>query len=161
MNVDHILQTFNQHQVAYLLIGGMNFLLRHLPLNTYDVDLWIDDEPANRRRCEAALAALQAEWGLTDADWGLVARLPADWLSRQGVFSLNSPHGAIDVFRSVQGLPDWPIAAARAALERTQGGVSYHGLSDEDMLQCQLALDPALRKSTRVQYLENKLKGTP
>ena len=28
MNIDHILQTFNVCEVDYLLIGGMNFLLR-------------------------------------------------------------------------------------------------------------------------------------
>ena len=32
MNVDHILKTLNAHEVAYLLIGGMNFLLRHAPV---------------------------------------------------------------------------------------------------------------------------------
>jgi hypothetical protein len=91
MNVDHILNTLNQHGVSYLLIGGMNFLLRHLPLSTYDVDVWIEDRFDNRRRCETALAALDAEWGRTDADWGPVAKLPAGWLDQQGVFSLNSP----------------------------------------------------------------------
>jgi hypothetical protein len=37
MNVDEILRTLNQEHVDYLLIGGMNFLLRHLPELTYDV----------------------------------------------------------------------------------------------------------------------------
>jgi hypothetical protein len=161
MNVDHILGTFNQHGVSYLLIGGMNFLLRHLPVTTYDVDLWIEDQPANRLQCEAALAALDAEWGQTDADWGPVARLPAGWLDRQGVYSLNSPHGAIDVFRSVHGLPDWPTVAARAIPESTQGGIAYHGICDEDMLQCQLALDPGAQNQTRVTYLRSKVGGAP
>jgi hypothetical protein len=38
MNIDHILQTFNTCEVDYLLIGGMNFLLRHEPVLTYDID---------------------------------------------------------------------------------------------------------------------------
>jgi len=87
--------------------------------------------------------------------------LPAGWLSRQGVFALHSPHGAIDVFRSVHGLPGWPTAAARAVSEQTPTGISYYGISDEDMLQCQLALAPALQNQTRVQYLANKLRGAP
>jgi len=161
MNVDHILNTFNQHHVSYLLIGGMNFLLRHQPLTTYDVDLWIEDSPENRQRCEAALAALSAEWGPTDATWSPVAQLPAGWLSRQGVFALHSPHGAIDIFRSVQGLPDWPTSAARAVSEQTPTGIRYHGISDEDMLLCQLALAPPLQNQTRIQYLANKLRGAP
>jgi hypothetical protein len=40
MNIDRILETFNRRDVSYLLIGDMNFLLRHAPVLTYDVDLW-------------------------------------------------------------------------------------------------------------------------
>ena len=36
MDVERILQTMNGKQVAYLLIGGMNFLLRHEPMLTFD-----------------------------------------------------------------------------------------------------------------------------
>lgn len=43
MNVDQILDTLNRHQVRYLLIGGMIFLLRHSGALTYDVDVWIDE----------------------------------------------------------------------------------------------------------------------
>ncbi len=31
MNSDRILQTLNEHRVGYILIGGMNFLLRYAP----------------------------------------------------------------------------------------------------------------------------------
>ena len=34
MNIDHILQMFNASEVEYLLIGSMNFLLRHEPVLT-------------------------------------------------------------------------------------------------------------------------------
>ena len=53
MNVDRILETFNRHQVACLLIGGMNFLLRHQPVLTFDIDLWISDE--DMLACQLAL----------------------------------------------------------------------------------------------------------
>jgi len=35
---DRIFETFNRHGVNYLLIGGMNMLLRHGGNLTYDVD---------------------------------------------------------------------------------------------------------------------------
>jgi hypothetical protein len=38
MNVDAMLRVLNEEQVDYLLIGGMNFLIRHLPELTFDVD---------------------------------------------------------------------------------------------------------------------------
>ena len=56
MNVDRVLETLNRHQVDCLLIGGMNFLLRHQPMLTFDVDVWVADTPDNLRRCESALA---------------------------------------------------------------------------------------------------------
>jgi hypothetical protein len=37
MNVDAILRALNDAQADYLLIGGMNFLIRHAPELTFDV----------------------------------------------------------------------------------------------------------------------------
>jgi hypothetical protein len=61
VNVDQILAALNQHDVRYLLIGGMNFMIRHQPILTYDLDVWIDDSHQNRACCEAALSELGAE----------------------------------------------------------------------------------------------------
>jgi hypothetical protein len=156
MNVDHILSAFNEAKVDYILIGGMNFLLRHSPILTFDVDIWIDDSPDNRTRCEDALARLNAEWGETTTDWKRTSKFAPGWLDRQNVFCLNSPHGAIDIFRSVTGLADWRSSAARAAKETTLRGTSYRGLSDADMLACQLALEPGQRKMERVKFLSQQ-----
>jgi len=114
MDVDQILETFNRRRVDYLLIGGVNFLLRHAPVLTFDVDLWIEDSAENRRRCETALGQLRAEWGAAENDWGPVAEKTPGWLDRQGVFCLTSPHGAIDVFRAVKGLGTWAASRAEA-----------------------------------------------
>lgn len=160
MNVDLILETFNRHRVKYVLLGGMNFLLRHAPILTYDVDLWIEDVLENRRRCETALAELNAEWGAGDDDWTPVAQLPTDWLVRQAVFCLISPAGAIDIFRSMMGLEDWQASFNASIEESTSGGVPYRGLSDFDMLRCQYALDPPFQKTQRIAVLEAALKRT-
>jgi len=153
MNVDHILETFSARQVRYILIGGMNFLLRHAPVLTYDVDLWIDDSAENLDRCEQALAHLQAEWGPSEKDWGPVARRPRGWLTSQSVFCLTSPHGAVDIFKSVKGLGSWAAARAKASVANTAAGIPFVGLSDEDMLRCQLALPEGQRNQQRIQVL--------
>jgi len=158
MDIDQILQAMNDHEVAYLLIGGMNHLLRHEPVLTFDVDLWIEDDEANRRRCERALASLAAQWGESEDDWGPVVGRPAGWLDRQAVFCLNSPHGAIDIFRRVAGLSDWSACRASAEQGETAAGTRYWGLSDEDMLRCQLALDEPYRKIQRIATLERVLR---
>ncbi len=160
MNVDQILETMNTHRVGYLLIGGMNFLLRHAPVLTYDVDLWIDDTEENRDRCEQALAALQAEWGASEKDWGAVADKPPGWLARQAVFCLTSPHGAIDIFRSLKGLGSWRESRAAAQPGTTAAGAAYLGLSDEEMLKCQMALPESSRNPERIRTLREALGRT-
>lgn len=154
MNVDHILQTLNRHNVGYLLIGGMNFLLRHAPVLTYDVDLWIEDTDENLGRCEEALSELDAQWGTSQEDWGPVSRRSSGWLKSQQVFCLTSPHGAIDIFRRVKGLEDRRACLERAPLEKTAGGIPYRGLSDEDMLRGEKALDEPARNQDRIRALE-------
>ena len=160
MNVDRILDTMNRHQVAYVLIGGMNFLLRHAPVLTLDIDLWVEDAPENLRRCEAALAELDAQWGASDDDWGPVSAKRPGWLERQAVFCLTSPDGPIDIFRRVAGLDDWRSSFQNALREQTVSRVSYWGLSDEDMLQCQLALEEGHRKLDRIAALEKAIRAS-
>ncbi len=157
MNVDTVLAAFHTARVDCLLIGGMNFLLRHQPVLTFDIDIWIKDDGDNRRRCEQALAALEAEWGPDDRSWGPVERLAPGWLDRGPVFCLTSPHGAIDIFRNVEGLDDWAAARARADTMRTAAGTEYVSLSDRDMLACQLALPQEARKLDRTRYLRRAL----
>lgn len=139
------------------MIGGMNFLLRHAPVLTFDVDLWIEDTPENLRRCEHALAELQAAWGRSEEDWGPVAQKEPGWLQTQVVFCLTSPHGAIDIFRAVKGLDDWAACRRTALPGRTAAGVSFLGLSDRDMLRCQLALPEAARNKDRILALKRAL----
>jgi hypothetical protein len=157
-HTDLILATLNRHAVDYLLIGGVNFLLRHAPVLTYDIDLWIDDTVENRHRCEAALVELRAEWGTSDEDWGPVAAKRPGWLGDRSVFCLTSPHGAIDIFRSVLGTEAWGACRDRAEKCKTADGTAFLALSDADMLACQLALPEAERNQSRVSYLQNVLR---
>lgn len=159
MDHDRILETLNRHEVAHILIGGVNFLLRHAPVLTFDIDLWIDDMPENVERCERALVDLEASWGPSEAQWRPVAELGPGWLQRQAVFCLISPYGAIDIFRSVKGLESWSECRRRAESGRTATGMPFLGLSDRDMLQCQLALPEELRNQDRVRALERALEA--
>jgi len=154
MNVDQILRELNGHGVAYILIGGMNFLLRHVPIVTFDVDLWIEDTEENLDRCERALVALRAEWGEADADWGPVAAREPGWLLRQSLFCLTSPYGSVDVFRAVKGLESWAACRSRAYRGETALATPYWGLSDEDMLRSQTALDANEQNQQRIRALK-------
>jgi hypothetical protein len=155
-SIDHILATFNRHQVDYLLIGGGNFLLRHTPVLTYDVDLWIDDTPDNPRRCHSAVIELEAEWGISDEQWGPVAAKQEGWLNSRAMFCLTSLFGAIDVFRFVTGLTSWSTCRERADACTTASGTPFLGLSDADMLTCQLTLPEGQRNEARIRYFQDR-----
>jgi hypothetical protein len=158
MNQERIFECFNRHGVNYLLIGGMNMLLRHGGNLTYDVDLWIEDTEENRLRCHRALVELEVTWGRSDADWGPVAQKSPTWLEGQGVLCLLSAAGAIDIFRSVEGLPSWAECRQRAVETKTAKGIAFLALSDEDMLKCQTALPEKEQKQDRIRLLKQILQ---
>jgi hypothetical protein len=158
MNVDEILRALNAERVDYLLIGGMNFLLRHLPELTFDVDIWVGDEAENLGRLSRALGRLAAEWGRTEAEWRPV---PEDWrwLETQPLFCLTTRHGALDVFRDVLGLEGrYAECKARAVAARTASAIPFHALCDEDMLACQEALPPGERNARRMEILREAIR---
>jgi hypothetical protein len=153
MNVDEILKALNDEQVNYLLIGGMNFLLRHSPELTFDVDVWVRDDGTNLERANRALQRLGAEWGASDKDW---REIPEDWrwLERQGCFCTTTRHGALDVFRDVRGLEGrYDECRVAAVPSVTTKGMRFMALSDEHMLACQQALPENERKAKRVEIL--------
>jgi hypothetical protein len=158
MNVDEILGRLNDQNVNFLLIGGMNFLLRHSPELTFDVDIWARDTPENLARLNQALRRLGASWGPTEKEW---AAIPADWrwLERQMVFCLTTDHGALDVFRDVRGLEGrYDECRAAASPIHTAAGVPFASLSDEHMLACQEALPEAERKERRMDILREEIR---
>ncbi|MDX2227145.1 MAG: hypothetical protein SFY92_08680 [Verrucomicrobiae bacterium] len=158
MNIDLILDTLNRHQVDYLLIGGINFLLRHKPYLTFDIDILVRDEKNNLSRLNLALCDLEAKWGPNDRAWEKVP-LNSDWLNRQILFCLTTKHGPLDVFRQVDGLENQYEDCVRQCVQgRTSGGITYRGISDYHMLQCQLALPEHLRKAERVSILKAALE---
>jgi hypothetical protein len=157
MNVDYILRVLNQSQVDYLLIGGMNFLIRHLPELTFDVDIWVRDTPENLMQLNAGLKELGAEWGPTEREWRPVND-DWRWLQTQPVFCLTTLHGALDIFRQVRGLEgQYAECKARGVLTTTAGSVAFVGLSDHDMLTCQEALPPGERKLRRMEVLRQAI----
>ncbi|MSU64085.1 MAG: hypothetical protein EXS31_17110 [Pedosphaera sp.] len=157
MNVDLILSTFNRHHADCILIGGMNFFIVHQPVSTFDVDLWVADTPSNLTLVHQSLSALDAEVSFSPKgdDWQRVSSLNSpDWVRRAAVFCLNSPHGAIDIFREVRGLEEgFDSLKIQCPQRTTSTGVPFRSLSDELMIRCQLALPETERKLDRLRAL--------
>lgn len=158
MDVEHILRTLNSHGVEYILVGGMNFLLNHTGPLSYELGLFINDTTPNRIELNFALQELGCEWGPGSDHWKAVPGDP-QWLERQPVYCLTSPHGAIDIFRAVKGLEDgFDACKARAELRSMQDGEMYYSLSDEDMLRSQLALPETEIHKDRIETLKKSIE---
>lgn len=54
LDYERVFRVMNQCSVEFLLIGGLNYYLLHRPISTQDIDLFINDDVENRRRCELA-----------------------------------------------------------------------------------------------------------
>lgn len=161
MNADVILQELNQGHTDYILIGGMNFLLRHRPVLTYDIDVWVENTTSNLERLNVALGQLKAEWGPTEETWRGVPT-EASWLQRQSIYCLTTPYGSLDIFREVCGLEGQYDRCKQDAKTIVTGeGVACLGLSDRDMLACQMALPEHLRHQERVAYLQTLIDSVP
>jgi hypothetical protein len=161
MNADAILESFHRHDVDAILIGGMNFLLRHQPVLTFDLDFWVNDTDKNLSKVTDALHDLRAEWGRDDKSWKPV---PTEfgWLKTQTIFCLTSVHGAIDIFREVAGLEgQYDTCRDRCSECRTPSGIPYASLSNQDMLACQMALPEPERRLDRIAFLKNLLEKHP
>lgn len=153
-----ILRTLQALEVEYLLIGGMNFFLAHQPVSTQDIDVLIEDSEDNRRRCELALTAMDAEWGKSDSDWGYVRDKAPGWLSQQQVYCLLTNFGPLNIFRSVKGVVSFKEAKQRASVKLLDDQVSVSLLSARDLLECQLVLPEGSRRLDRVAYLKKLLE---
>lgn len=53
---EDLLALLEQHQVRYLIVGGLAFIYHAKPRYTKDMDLWIDPDPENIARANHALA---------------------------------------------------------------------------------------------------------
>jgi hypothetical protein len=67
---EDFLDLLERHGVRYLIIGGLAFVYHAKPRFTKDIDVWVDPEPDNLARANAALADFGSPYllNLSDAD---------------------------------------------------------------------------------------------
>lgn len=53
---EDMLELLDRHQVRYLIVGGLAFIFHAKPRYTKDMDLWLDPDPENVNRANAALS---------------------------------------------------------------------------------------------------------
>ena len=62
---EDLLSLLEEHGARYLIVGGLAFIYHAKPRYTKDMDVWVDPDPANIERSNAALEAFPSPQLLT------------------------------------------------------------------------------------------------
>ncbi len=89
------IESLNNNQVRYLIVGGYAVALHGHPRYTKDLDVWIDRTPENAERVVAALV----EFG-----FGSLGLTQADFLEAGQIVQLGYPPSRIDILLTLKGV---------------------------------------------------------
>lgn len=129
LDAARILQALSEHDVGYVVIGGLAVQAHGHTRTTQDVDLVPDPEPDNVQRLAGALHALGARAAGESQAWP--ANMVLDALRRSAVTSLDTDVGGVDVHRRPPGAAPYPDLRARALVIEVAGvAVSIAGRDD-------------------------------
>jgi hypothetical protein len=91
------IQSFNECDVKYILVGGYSVILHGYSRTTGDMDLWVEQTTENYKRVKAAFL----NFGMPVFDMTEEAFLKRNELD---VFSFGRPPSSIDIMVSVKGM---------------------------------------------------------
>ncbi len=94
---DEVIRVLHDHQVQFVLIGGLAATLHGSAHPTFDVDITPDDSPENLTRLSAALRALNARIRVEGIEGGLPFDHDANTLARMTVLNLVTRAGDLDI----------------------------------------------------------------
>ena len=97
-----LLALFNEHEVAYLIVGGYALAFHGAPRFTGDIDLYVRPDHQNAERVVTALSAF---------GFGSVGISAEDFERLDQVVQLGVPPVRIDLITSITGV-SWPEADA-------------------------------------------------
>jgi hypothetical protein len=88
-------QSLNDNQVRYLVVGGYAVAFHGHPRYTKDLDVWVEPTPDNAVNVVAALD----QFG-----FGSLALQPADFLEADQIIQLGFPPNRIDILTTLPGV---------------------------------------------------------
>ncbi|MDP9189625.1 MAG: nucleotidyltransferase [Actinomycetota bacterium] len=127
------------HDVEFVIIGGVAALAHGVQRITRDIDLLIEPGRANCRRAIEALADLGAEEYLPQGKKWVRISPKADpaWLLAAPRLC-DSRAGGVDICNAIKGTPSWKAARA-GALEVQAFGLSFLVLGKDALIKSKLA----------------------
>jgi hypothetical protein len=130
------LDLLDRHDVRYLIIGGLAFIYHAKPRFTKDIDIWLDPEPGNLARANAALAAFGSPYLL-------------DPTRQDEILQLGLAPNRIDLLREAAPLSFED--AWRRRVESTYGRARACWIAIEDLLAIKERIDhPRHQEDARV-----------
>jgi hypothetical protein len=127
----HALRTLHEHDVRFVLIGGMGARLHGSPTVTNDTDVCYERTPENLERLAAALRELHAR--LRGVDGDVPFRLDAATLAAGDHFTFVTDAGNLDVLGSPSG-SDGFRSLARSAVPMDLDGLTVLVASIDDLI---------------------------
>jgi hypothetical protein len=124
-----------EHDVAYVIVGGIAVQTHGHTRTTIDVDVFPDPDPVNLARLADALNTLDARV-LNPGSEGLA--ISAAMLPRATLWQFSTRHGAIDVLHDAPGAPAYP-QLARRALRVTLGAKQIAVAGRDDLINMKRA----------------------
>ncbi len=135
LDAERILRALSEHEVDYVLIGGLAVQTHGHVRTTNDADLIPAPEPANLRRLAAALRSLEARV-LNPGEEDTV--VDAKMLPRSTIWQFATRDGGIDVMHEVPGGRPYAELSERALRVRL-GDVEVPVVDLDDLIQMKLA----------------------
>lgn len=107
-----------QHDVEFVLIGGLAAIARQSPYMTVDTDICPSRESHNLKRLAAALTTLKAK-RITDLEpEGVDVTVTPEYLARENELSFMTPFGQLDIVFVPRGTRGYPDLRRQASLEQ-------------------------------------------
>lgn len=98
-----VIRAFDEHDVRYVIVGGVAARLHGSPTLTEDIDVTPERSADNLRRLAAALQDLDARLAVPDVEGGLAVPLDQDTFSSP-VMNFTTTAGEIDVVLEPTGV---------------------------------------------------------
>lgn len=128
-----VLRALNEHEVDFVLIGGLAVIVHGVRRNTLDLDIVIERGPENARRMAAAYAQLGVTGAVEEHFRELDPTDDVD-LARAGHIQVTTPVGRVDIVRH----EDWGRLVA-SIVEVEVAGVTVRVAGRDELIAMKLA----------------------